>query len=69
MCVGVRVAQLVGYAVEEEVSALCVHVHSQVLEDVHVAAVSNAAHTRTVSLGPDELYGLGPDIPGIGGVR
>ena len=65
MCVGVRVAQLVGYAVEEEVSALCVHVHSKVLEDVHVAAVSNAAHTRAVSLGPDELYGLGPDIPGV----
>ena len=43
--------------------ALGVHVDSQVLEDVHVAAVGNAAHAEAVSLGPDELDGLGANIP------
>ena len=46
--VGVGVPQLVGDAVQEQVPALRVHVHvhghGEVLEDIHVAAVSNTAH-------------------------
>ena len=61
MCVGVGVPQLVGNAVEEQVPAL--HVHGEVLEDVPVAAVSNAAHSGAVTLGSDELNGLGTNIP------
>jgi len=60
--VGVGVPQLVGNAVEEQVPALSVHVHGQVLEDVHVAAVGDAAHTGAVTLCSDELYGLGSNI-------
>ena len=61
--VGVGVPQLVGDAVQEQAPALGVHVHGEVLEDVHVAAVGNAAHAGAVSLGPDELDGLGANIP------
>ena len=61
--VGVGVPQLVGDAVEEQVPALRVHVHGEVLEDVHVAAVSNAAHAGAVTLGSDEMNGLGTNIP------
>jgi hypothetical protein len=61
--VGVGVPQLVGDVVEEQVPALRVHVHGEVLEDVPVAAVSNAAHSGAVTLGSDELNGLGTNIP------
>ena len=64
--VGVRVgiSQLVCDAVEEEVPPLGVHVHGQVLEDVHVAAVGNATDTWAMTLGSDELDSLGAHIPG-----
>ena len=42
--------------------ALGIHVDSQVLEDVHVAAVGNAGHAGAVPLGPDELDRLGADV-------
>lgn len=58
MGVGVRVAQLIGNTVEEEVPALRIHVNSQILEDVHVTAMSDATHTRAMSFGSDELYSL-----------
>ena len=61
--VGVGVPQLVGNTVEEQIPALGVHVHSQVLEDVHVAAMGNAAHAGAVALSSDELDSLGADIP------
>ena len=60
---GVEVPQLVGDAVQEQVPALRVHVHGEVLEDIHVAAVSNTAHAGAMALGSDELYGLGSNIP------
>ena len=63
MSVGVRVSQLVGDAVEEEIPSLSVHVHGEVLEDVHVAAVGDGADARALALGPDVLDGLGAHIP------
>jgi len=60
--VRVGVPQLVRDAVQEQVPALGVHVDSQVLEDVHVAAVGNAGHAGAVPLGPDELDRLGADV-------
>ena len=63
--VGVRVgiSQLVGDAVEGEVPALGVHVHGEVLENVHVAAVRDGADAGTGTLGSDELDGLGAHVP------
>ena len=63
--VGVRVgiSQLVGDAVEGEVPALGVHVHGEVLEDVHVAAVGDGADAGTGTLGSDELDGLCTHVP------
>ena len=61
--VGVGISQLVCDAVEEEVPPLGVHVHGQVLEDVHVAAVGDGADAGTGSLGSDELDGLGAHVP------
>ena len=45
------------------VPALGVHVHGEVLEDVHVAAVGDGADARALALGPDVLDGLGSHIP------
>ena len=56
---------MVGDTVEEQVPALGVHVHGEVLEDVHVAAVSNAAHAGTVPLCPYKLYCLGAHVPKV----
>ena len=42
---------------------LRVHVHCQVLEDVHIAAVGDGADGGALSLGPDELNGLSSHIP------
>ena len=63
--VGVRVgiSQLVCDAVEEEVPPLGVHVHGQVLEDVHIAAVGNGADAGAGTLGSDVLYGLSTHVP------
>ena len=63
--VGVRVgiSQLVCNAVEEEVPPLGVHVHGQVLEDVHVATVGDGADAGTGTLSSDELDGLGAHVP------
>ena len=61
--VGVGVSQLVGDAVEEEIPSLSVHVHRQVLEDVHVTAVCDGANAGTLTLGSDVLDGLSTDIP------
>ena len=63
--VGVRVgiSQLVGDAVEGEVPALGVHVHGEVLENVHVAAVRDGADAGTGTLGSDELDGLCTHVP------
>ena len=63
MGVGVGVSQLVSDAVEEEVPALSIHVHGQVLEDVHVAAVGDGADAGTGTLSSDELDGLGAHVP------
>ena len=67
MCVGIGVPQLVGNTDEEEVPALSVHVHCQVLKDVHVAAMCNAAHTGAVALCSDDLDSLGADVPNMKG--
>ena len=61
--VGVGISQLVCDAVEEEVPPLGVHVHGQVLEDVHVAAVGDGADAGTGTLGSDELDCLGAHVP------
>ena len=45
------------------VPALGVHVHGEVLEDVHVAAVGDGADARALALGPDVLDGLGSHVP------
>ena len=45
------------------VPALGVHVHGEVLEDVHVAAVGDGADAGTGTLSSDELDGLGAHIP------
>ena len=42
---------------------LRVHVHGQVLEDVHVAAVGDGADGGALPLGPNELNGLSSHIP------
>ena len=42
---------------------LRVHVHCQVLEDVHVAAVGDGADAGTGTLSSDELDGLGAHVP------
>ena len=63
MGVGVGVSQLVSDAVEEEVPALSVHVHGQVLEDVHVAAVGDGADVGALSLCSDVLDSLSSNIP------
>ena len=65
--VGVRVgiSQLVCDAVEEEVPPLGVHVHGQVLEDVHVAAVGDGADAGTLSVGSDVLDGLSSNVPKV----
>ena len=65
MGVGVGVSQLVCDAVEEEVPALSVHVHGQVLEDVHVAAVGDRADAGTLSVGSDVLDGLSSNVPKV----
>ena len=65
MGVGVGVSQLVSDAVEEEVPALSVHVHGQVLEDVHVAAVGDRADAGTLSVGSDVLDGLSSNVPKV----
>ena len=65
MSVGVGVSQLVGDAVEEEIPSLSVHVHGEVLEDIHVAAVGDGADARTLSLGSDVLDCLSSDVPTI----
>ena len=64
MSVRVGISQLVGDAVEEEISPLGVHVRSKVLEDVHVAAVRDGADAGALTLGSDVLDGLGANIPG-----
>jgi len=60
--VGVGVPQLVGDTVEEQVAALGVHVHRQVLEDVHVAAVGDRGDAGALALGPNVLDSLGANI-------
>ena len=45
------------------VPALGVHVHGEVLEDVHVAAVGDGADAGALALGPDVLDGLGSHVP------
>jgi len=62
MCVGVGVSQLIGDAIEEEISSLCVHVNGKVLEDVHVAVVGNVCDAGALALGPNELDSLGSNI-------
>ena len=47
------------------VPALGVHVHGEVLEDVHVAAVGDGGDTRTLSLSSDVLDCLSSDVPTI----
>ena len=61
--VGVGISQLVCDAVEGKVPALRVHVHGEVLEDVHVAAVGYCAHVGTLPLGSYKLNGLSSHIP------
>ena len=61
--VGVGISQLVCDAVEGKVPALGVHVHGEVLEDVHVAAVGDGADAGTDALGSDELDGLCAHVP------
>ena len=63
MGVGVGISQLVCDAVEGEVPSLGVHVHGEVLEDVHVAAVGDGADAGALALGPDVLDGLGSHVP------
>ena len=40
-----------------------VHVHSEVLEDVHVAGVGDVCNTGALAIGPDELDSLDSNIP------
>ena len=63
MGVGVGVAQLVGNSVQEEIPSLRVQIHSDFLDEVHEAAVGDAAHVWAVALVSDQLYGLGVHIP------
>ena len=60
--VAVWVAQLVGDAIEEQVSALGVQIHGQVLEDVHVRRVCNGAHVWREALGAQVLNGRRADV-------
>ena len=61
--VRVGISELVGNTVEEQVPALSVHVHRQVLEDVHVAAVGYGRDAGGLSLGSDVLDSLCSNIP------
>lgn len=53
----VRVAQLVGDRVQEQVPALVLQVHRQVLENVHVRTVHDGVHVGRQVLGPTKERG------------
>ena len=63
MGVRVWISELVGDTVEEQIPSLRVHVHRQVLEYVHVAAVGDRRDARALALGADVLDSLGSNIP------
>lgn len=50
MRVNVRVAQLIGDGVQEQIATLVVQVHRQILQNVHVGVVDDVCHCRVLAL-------------------
>ena len=51
----VWISQLIGDTVEEQISALCIQIHSKVLEYVHVRGMGNSTHGWSQTFGSQIL--------------